>query len=161
MTSDASTKLWSFLLSDYPLLQERMDAMKPSITMGSLPKFLLNLFKIDKIDDNNASCLQSIEPKLSDALMEFQKEGVCFGIAKQGRCLIADEMGLGKTYQALGIADFYRSDWPLLICTTAATRSAAQHIFIIRFYYLFFFLVSGIRGQQKYVNCFLTLHAIT
>lgn len=29
---------------------------------------------------------------------------------------------VGKTYQALAIADFYKNDWPLLICTTAATR---------------------------------------
>lgn len=28
----------------------------------------------------------------------------------------------GKTYQALAIADFYKDDWPLLVCTTAATR---------------------------------------
>lgn len=38
--------------------------------------------------------------------------------------MIADEMGLGKTYQALAIADFYRDDMPMLICTTATTRSA-------------------------------------
>lgn len=31
-------------------------------------------------------------------------------------------MGLGKTYQALGIADFYKENWPLFIGTTATTR---------------------------------------
>lgn len=38
--------------------------------------------------------------------------------------MICDEMGLGKTYQALAIADYYRNDWPVLICTTASTRDS-------------------------------------
>ena len=45
-----------------------------------------------------------------------------FGIQKEGRCMIADDMGLGKTYQAIAIADYYKDDWPVLICTTASTR---------------------------------------
>ena len=36
--------------------------------------------------------------------------------------MLADDMGLGKSRQALGIADFYRDDWPLLIITNASTR---------------------------------------
>lgn len=36
---------------------------------------------------------------------------------------------VGKTFQALGIADFYRDDWPLLIVTTATARTAwERHI---------------------------------
>lgn len=43
--------------------------------------------------------------------------------------MICDEMGLGKTYQAIAVADFYREDWPLFICTTASTRDSwANHI---------------------------------
>lgn len=67
-------------------------------------------------------CLQMIEPKLSTQLLDFQKYGVAFGISNDGRCLIGDDMGLGKTYQALAIADYYKNDWPLLICTTATAR---------------------------------------
>ena len=37
-------------------------------------------------------------------LMEFQREGVLFGLARNGRVLIGDEMGLGKTVQAIAIA---------------------------------------------------------
>lgn len=29
---------------------------------------------------------------------------------------------LGKTFQAIAIADFYKDDWPLFICTTATAR---------------------------------------
>lgn len=43
--------------------------------------------------------------------------------------MIADDMGLGKTYQALAIADFYKNDFPLLICTTATARDGwLQHV---------------------------------
>lgn len=102
-----------------------MAPLKPDVTIGPLPKFILKIFA--NADDGNQlpannSCLISLEPTITEALMHFQREGVCFGIAKKGRCLIADEMGLGKTYQAIALADFYKEDWPLLICTTAATR---------------------------------------
>lgn len=43
--------------------------------------------------------------------------------------MICDEMGLGKTYQALAVADYFKDDWPLLVCTTASTRDSwAKHI---------------------------------
>lgn len=45
----------------------------------------------------------------------FQKAGIHYGIELGGRVLIADEMGLGKTIQGIGLASFYRKDWPLLI----------------------------------------------
>lgn len=104
-------------------------------------------------DEIDMTCLQAIEKNLASQLLEFQKYGVAFGINNKGRCLIADDMGLGKrhslyqqifrfynknalflvhvgkTYQALGIADFYRDDWPLLIVTTATARTAwERHI---------------------------------
>lgn len=43
------------------------------------------------------ACLQSIEPKLSSILRDFQKDGVAFAIANSGRCMIADDMGLGMS----------------------------------------------------------------
>lgn len=41
----------------------------------------------------------SLPPGLEAALMPFQREGVAFGVAHEGRCLIGDDMGLGKTIQ--------------------------------------------------------------
>lgn len=36
---------------------------------------------------------------------------------------------LGKTFQSLAIADYYKDDWPLLICTTATARDGwERHI---------------------------------
>lgn len=36
--------------------------------------------------------------------------------------MIADDMGLGKTIQALGIAHYFRNDWPLLIVVQSSVR---------------------------------------
>ena len=45
-----------------------------------------------------------------------------WAVSRGGRVLIADDMGLGKTIQALGIADYYRSEWPLLIVCPSSVR---------------------------------------
>lgn len=45
---------------------------------------------------------------LARALLPFQREGVRYAIARQGRCLIADEMGVGKTLQAIAFAACYQ-----------------------------------------------------
>lgn len=118
--SDNATKLWNFHLNDYNLVQERVSALNPNVVIGQLPAFVLKIFGETKT--NVEIPLSSLEKSLVDVLMPFQKVGIRFGIEKKGRCLIADEMGLGKTYQALGLADFYKDDWPLLVCTTASTR---------------------------------------
>lgn len=102
-------------------MQERIGGLRPDVVIGALPKFVLNLLKSTP-NEIDTICLSAIEPTLANALLSFQRDGVCFGIHKKGRCMIADDMGLGKTYQALAIADFYKDDWPLLVCTTAATR---------------------------------------
>jgi hypothetical protein len=45
---------------------------------------------------------------LQRALLPFQREGVRFGLARGGRCLLADEMGVGKTVQAIALAACYQ-----------------------------------------------------
>ncbi|KAJ6646348.1 SWI/SNF-related matrix-associated actin-dependent regulator of chromatin subfamily A-like protein 1 [Pseudolycoriella hygida] len=119
---DSNTHKWSFALQDYELLQEKVGHLHPEVAIGSLPKFVFNLMKQAEKDQIDLNCLQAIEPKLSKQLLDFQKYGVAFGIANGGRCMIADDMGLGKTFQSLAIADFYKNDFPLLICTTATAR---------------------------------------
>ncbi|XP_055837389.1 SWI/SNF-related matrix-associated actin-dependent regulator of chromatin subfamily A-like protein 1 [Episyrphus balteatus] len=123
---DGNTRIWSFSVNDYQLVQDKCAGLKPYVVIGVIPK---NIFKLCQtpVKEPDPSCLASIEPKLVEKLLPFQKEGVTFGISKHGRVMIADEMGLGKTYQALAIADFYREDWPLFICTTASTRDAWEN----------------------------------
>ncbi|GIX61227.1 DNA helicase, putative [Babesia caballi] len=60
--------------------------------------------------------------ELYSQLRPFQREGVKFGVHRNGRVLIGDEMGLGKTLQALAISAFYQEDWPLLIVCPSSLR---------------------------------------
>lgn len=76
-------------------MHEKVGSLHPQVVIGSIPKFVLNTLKTPP-DEANVACLSAIEPTLADALLSFQKEGVCFGILKQGRCMIADDMGLGE-----------------------------------------------------------------
>ncbi|KAH8377525.1 hypothetical protein KR093_005804 [Drosophila rubida] len=125
---DNQTRIWSFDLKDYQDLQQHVGDLKPHVVMGSIPKKVIDLCQ-QTPKPLERSVLTSIAPTLAEKLMPFQEEGVCFAIAQQGRVMICDEMGLGKTYQALGVADYFKEDWPVLVCTTASTRDAwARHI---------------------------------
>ncbi|XP_017043670.1 SWI/SNF-related matrix-associated actin-dependent regulator of chromatin subfamily A-like protein 1 [Drosophila ficusphila] len=127
-TYDGQTRIWSFDLSDYQSLQTHAADLKPYVHMVGIPKKVISLCQQPPVVLER-SVLASIEPKLADQLMPFQQDGVCFSIAQKGRIMICDEMGLGKTYQSLAVADYFKDDWPLLICTTASTRDTwAKHI---------------------------------
>ncbi|KAG7467329.1 hypothetical protein MATL_G00152150 [Megalops atlanticus] len=60
--------------------------------------------------------------KMCQRLMPFQREGIKFALARNGRCMIADEMGLGKTIQAISVAYMYRQEWPLLIVVPSSLK---------------------------------------
>lgn len=66
--------------------------------------------------------------------------------------MICDEMGLGKTYQAIAVADFYKEDWPLFICTTASTRDSwANHIRQL-LPYLPLHYIQVLNSNQQYIG---------
>ncbi|KAK4874248.1 hypothetical protein RN001_013608 [Aquatica leii] len=119
---DAKTRQWEFDLADYDVLFCKLAALQPDVIITKLPVFVVNCCKTSKLDYSNID-LSCIDKELLNVLMPFQVHGVCFGIDKNGRCLIADEMGLGKTFQALAIADYYKEDWPLLIVTTSSMKN--------------------------------------
>lgn len=96
------TKIWSFNIKDYDIVRERIGRLNPDVVIGTIPKFVLNLLKNSSETETNYACLSAIEPTLTSALLSFQKDGVCFGIEKGGRCMIADDMGLGKRRYILG-----------------------------------------------------------
>ncbi|XP_059961889.1 DNA annealing helicase and endonuclease ZRANB3 isoform X2 [Mesoplodon densirostris] len=66
--------------------------------------------------------LDFLPDKLRAKLLPFQKDGISFALRRDGRCMVADEMGLGKTIQAIGIAYFYKEEWPLLIVVPSSLR---------------------------------------
>jgi hypothetical protein len=63
-----------------------------------------------------------MEERLPDGLYPYQREGVSFGLARGGRCLIGDEMGLGKSLQALALAAQYAEEWPVLVLCPSSLR---------------------------------------
>ncbi|KOC67201.1 SWI/SNF-related matrix-associated actin-dependent regulator of chromatin subfamily A-like protein 1 [Habropoda laboriosa] len=121
---DMKTKTWNFLLKDYETVMEKIIHFKADIQVVGIPQIIVQIFRknstSEKIVDNID--LSNIDPHLVESLMPFQREGICYGISKSGRCMIADDMGLGKTIQALGIAHNFRSNWPLLIVAPSSVR---------------------------------------
>ncbi|XP_050347742.1 SWI/SNF-related matrix-associated actin-dependent regulator of chromatin subfamily A-like protein 1 [Nymphalis io] len=122
---DINSKLWNFCIKDYQELMMKVSSLAPHVVLGPLPSYVLKILNEPVIDLNTVD-LSPIEKTLRDKLLPFQEDGVRFGIARQGCCMIADDMGLGKTFQALAIASYYRHDWPLLIVTTSSMRETWQ-----------------------------------
>ena len=81
-----------------PICEFSIDCLKAS-------KFDIDpaIFKYMKQDRTNIDTLQPMKDiaGLKKELYAFQKKGVAFIEAKQGRALVADDQGLGKTAQAL------------------------------------------------------------
>jgi SWI/SNF-related matrix-associated actin-dependent regulator of chromatin subfamily A-like protein 1 len=61
-------------------------------------------------------------PGLKGDLFPFQKKGVAFLEAKDGRALIADEMGLGKTVQALAYLQLHPEKRPVIVVVPASLK---------------------------------------
>ena len=61
-------------------------------------------------------------PGLKKELFPFQKKGVAFIEAKNGRALIGDEMGLGKTIQALAWLQLHPEKRPAIILCPASLK---------------------------------------
>lgn len=69
-----------------------------------------------KIKEENDWHTHQIDLTKLDGFFEYQKEGVKFLSAKNGRAILGDEMGLGKTIQALGYIKITNITPVLIIC---------------------------------------------
>uniref|UniRef100_A0A1B6C6H6 SWI/SNF-related matrix-associated actin-dependent regulator of chromatin subfamily A-like protein 1 n=1 Tax=Clastoptera arizonana TaxID=38151 RepID=A0A1B6C6H6_9HEMI len=120
---DSQLKQWNFPLTEYQSFKQATDLLRPSVSISPLPTIIFDIFlnkntktNLHKID------ITKVEVTLRNNAYPFQIEGIQFGVSKEGRCLLADDMGLGKTIQALGIADYYHCDWPLLIVCPSSMK---------------------------------------
>lgn len=101
---------------------------------------LSNQYDIEPLFDSTR-----IPNDLWNRLMDFQRDGVAYGVNHLGRCHISDDMGLGKTIQAITIAYYYRTDWPLLIVCPSSVRLNWQNE-------LSEWLVENIRDKSQCIN---------
>ncbi len=87
-------------------------------------------FELDqKLEDFLAKALVHVDdvsgidvPGLKMSLFPFQKQGVAFIEAKNGRALIASEMGLGKTAQALAWLQLHPEKRPAVVVVPASLK---------------------------------------
>ena len=95
---------------------------------GSAPPWVQTLLGLSKFDgisgDLEETALCGLPSETKKSLHSYQRHAIAFGVQRGGRVLLADEMGLGKTVQALGIASFYRREWPTLIVVPASLKLA-------------------------------------
>lgn len=123
---EPNTKYWNFHLDEYSnFLNEIGTVFGTRIIVSRIPSFVLQAFRTNlrkKSEEKSIELDGRIDDKLLSKLMPFQREGIIYGIKKQGNCIIADDMGLGKTIQALGIANYFKNNWPLLIVTPSSVR---------------------------------------
>ncbi|CAJ1391972.1 unnamed protein product [Effrenium voratum] len=129
----ASRREWYFPLPSYRDVMEQLkkNELLARSDIEPLPPWLLRSLQHDWIEisatEANASLqsfLTGLPPEIVEErpVMEFQKQGILFGLARGGRCLLGDEMGLGKTLQALAIVSQFQEDWPVLVVAPSALR---------------------------------------
>ncbi|XP_018400748.1 PREDICTED: SWI/SNF-related matrix-associated actin-dependent regulator of chromatin subfamily A-like protein 1 [Cyphomyrmex costatus] len=121
---DLKSKIWNFHIKDYNSLLQTLSSKHCNLSITKIPEAVLRIFRRNLKSENQLpeQDLSRIDKTLIETLMPFQREGVCYGISKNGRCMIADDMGLGKTIQALGIAHYYKESWPLLIVAPSSVK---------------------------------------
>jgi len=128
----ASNREWLYQRKDHDAIMKKVKSTLIGAKVVETPKWALNAIEGRKVE---ATATEEAEVALQDFLksvpeelqedrpmMEFQKEGIKFGISRGGRCLLGDEMGLGKTLQALVIIAHYAKEWPALIIVPSALR---------------------------------------
>ncbi|XP_011876001.1 PREDICTED: SWI/SNF-related matrix-associated actin-dependent regulator of chromatin subfamily A-like protein 1 [Vollenhovia emeryi] len=121
---DTKSRIWSFHLNDHDSLMQKLMTSDYKMPVTRIPDNILQIFKRNLKSGNQIpeQDLSKIDKTLTSILMPFQRDGICYGISKSGRCMIADDMGLGKTIQALGIAHYFKESWPLLIVAPSSVK---------------------------------------
>lgn len=110
---DVKKNEWRISANDFLSVKKVLHSNK--FLFDDLPKGLLNLLN-NKIIPSSFTLSGEIYQKM----FNFQKDGVVYSLNRGGRVLLGDDMGLGKTIQALGVAYYYKIEWPLLIITPAS-----------------------------------------
>ena len=120
---DVKEKAWRMPLTSYnDLMNEIPESERPS-SRDSIPSNIAELFTeggLPPASSQEEMDLRFLDASLRNTLYPFQKVGISQAIERGGRLILADDMGLGKSIQAICIACYYRTEWPLLIVTPAS-----------------------------------------
>ncbi|RWS05274.1 SWI/SNF-related matrix-associated actin-dependent regulator of chromatin subfamily A-like protein 1 [Dinothrombium tinctorium] len=124
---NSQTKNWNFDISVFRQIIQTLNSLnnnniKINFTDIVPNNVILSLLQYRQRQMPQIDLSSKLSSKFLTSLFAFQKEGIIFGIHRNGRVLIADDMGLGKTVQALGLACWYKEDWPLLIVCPSSIR---------------------------------------
>ncbi|OTF71458.1 SWI/SNF subfamily A-like protein [Euroglyphus maynei] len=124
---DPVKKTWSFSLKEFSQFMTDMKELNRKNLTIVFEKSLSEALIKTLIENQNMRKIpieltERLESDFYDKLYPYQREGIKFGIQRDGKCLIADDMGLGKTIQAIGLAKWFRDDWPLIIICPSSLR---------------------------------------
>lgn len=124
---DAKNKRWVFKLENYKdicseLKKLKIDRLNLKIKSGIPENVLTILQSTLELDEIKVELTSRIPSDVLEKLFPYQREGIKFGVRREGRLLLADDCGLGKTMQAIGVAIYYFDDWPLLIVCPASVK---------------------------------------
>jgi SWI/SNF-related matrix-associated actin-dependent regulator 1 of chromatin subfamily A len=121
-TFDIQEKAWRLPLSDYHALLDRLPETDKPRAADRIPEKVVDLLLHAHDDTGPAPFddLRYLDAPIRNTLFPFQREGIVKVLRRGGRIILADDMGLGKSIQAIGIACYYRLEWPLLIVTPAS-----------------------------------------
>ena len=122
-TWDARKRVWMFPFSSHDkVLDALRNCSGVRVKVDPLHQLPAAVLKSSANIPDDSSRYSHIPKSLEEQLMQFQREGVQFGLRHGGRALIGDEMGLGKTVQAIALAAAYRDEWPGLIIAPSSLR---------------------------------------
>ncbi|WUR02611.1 SNF2/RAD54 helicase family protein [Vairimorpha necatrix] len=110
---DIKNNEWKITHLNYNKIKKNLKLGK--FVFKDIPKGTLNLLN-KTIPNKKFELLGEIYEKM----FNFQREAVIFALNRGGRVILGDDMGLGKTIQALGIAFYYKLEWPLLVIAPAS-----------------------------------------
>nr|XP_013180954.1 unnamed protein product [Papilio xuthus] len=110
---DIKNNEWEVSPNDYLKIKKTLQSNK--FLFDDIPKGLLQLLNNKTIPYDFR-----LSGEIYEKMFKFQKDAVLFSLNRGGRVLLGDDMGLGKTVQALGVAYYYKVEWPLLIIAPAS-----------------------------------------
>lgn len=126
---DETSRILFFPMTAYDTVLRNLEAIKQQqhapFEILRIPDAVLGMLQANQpvdVTDESGIDWNRVPTKLRNTLLPFQREGLIFGVRKNGKLLIGDEMGLGKTVQAIALACYFKEAWPVLVVCPSSVR---------------------------------------